>query len=32
MTAIRDKLRPPPVREPLPPAKVYAPAAASHRR
>jgi hypothetical protein len=24
LTAIRDKLRPPPVREPLPPPKVYA--------
>jgi hypothetical protein len=25
LTAIRDKIRPPPVREPLPPPKVYAP-------
>jgi hypothetical protein len=25
LTAIRDKLRPPPMREPLPPPKVYEP-------
>jgi hypothetical protein len=25
LTAIRDKIRPPPMREPLPPPKVYAP-------
>ena len=32
LTAIRDKLRPPPVREPLPPPKQYAPPRASARR
>jgi hypothetical protein len=32
LTAIRDKLRPPPVREPLPPPKVYAPPWATARR
>jgi hypothetical protein len=34
LTAIRDKLRPPPVREPLPPLRHYAPprAKASRRR
>jgi hypothetical protein len=32
LTAIRDKLRPPPVREPLPPLKVYAPPRVGRRR
>ena len=32
LTAIRDKIRPPPVREPLPPLKVYAPPRAGRRR
>ena len=32
LTAIRDKLRPPPVREPLPPPKVYAPPRATARQ
>ena len=32
LTAIRDRLRPPPVREPVPPLKVYAPPHASARR
>jgi hypothetical protein len=34
LTAIRDKIRPPPVREPLPPLRHYAPprAKASRRR
>jgi hypothetical protein len=32
LTAIRDKLRPPPVREPLPPPKQYAPPRATARR
>jgi hypothetical protein len=32
LTAIRDKLRPPPVREPLPPRKAYAPPRAGRRR
>ena len=32
LTAIRDKLRPPPFREPVPPLKVYAPPRAKGRR
>ena len=32
LTAIRDKLRPPPVREPLPPLKAYAPPRVGRRR
>jgi hypothetical protein len=32
LTAIRDKLRPPPVREPLPPLRHYAPPRAGRRR
>jgi hypothetical protein len=32
LAAIRDKLRPPPVREPLPPPKVYAPPRVGRRR
>ena len=32
LTAIRDKLRPPPVRGPLPPLKVYAPPRAKARQ
>jgi hypothetical protein len=32
LTAIRDKLRPPPVREPLPPLKHYEPPRAGARR
>jgi hypothetical protein len=32
LTAIRDKLRPPPVREPLPPLRSYAPPRAGRRR
>ena len=32
LTAIRDKIRPPPVREPLQPLKVYAPPRAGRRR
>ena len=32
LTAIRDKLRPPPVREPLPPLRHYEPPRAGRRR
>jgi hypothetical protein len=32
LTAIRDKLRPPVVREPLPPLKAYAPPRVGRRR
>ena len=32
LTAIRDKLRPPPVREPSPPLRHYAPPPAGRRR
>jgi hypothetical protein len=32
LTAIRDQLRPPPVREPLPPLRHYAPPRAGRRR
>jgi hypothetical protein len=32
LTAIRDKLRPPRLREPLPPPKVYAPPRATRNR
>jgi hypothetical protein len=32
LTAIRDKIRPPPLREPLPPPKHYAPPRAKGRR
>jgi hypothetical protein len=32
LTAIRDKLRPPPVREPLPPLRHYEPPRAGARR
>jgi hypothetical protein len=32
LTATRDKLRPPPMREPLPPPKVYAPPRATARQ
>jgi hypothetical protein len=32
LTAVRDKIRPPPVREPLPPLKAYAPLRVGRRR
>jgi hypothetical protein len=32
LTAIRDKLRPPPVREPMPPLRHYGPPRAGRRR